>query len=91
MTSSAHALLAVIEPLPQWLYFLIMAVTILLAAFASLFGFVLLRKKIRHHHHHHRRRRKRAELRKLNPTLAETGGLPPAREEKDSSGQTPGQ
>ena len=38
----------------------------------------------RHHHHHHhrhrhRRRRRHEEFRTRNPTLAETGGLPPAR------------
>jgi hypothetical protein len=32
-------------------------------------------------HHHHRRRRRRREHRPRNPTLAETGGLPPARPE----------
>ncbi len=35
-----------------------------------------------HHHHHrhrHRRRRRHEEFRNRNPTLAETGGLPPVR------------
>jgi len=32
-------------------------------------------------HRHHRRRRRRREHRPRNPTLAETGGLPPARPE----------
>ncbi len=32
-------------------------------------------------HHHHRRRRVRREHRGRNPTLAETGGLPPPRPE----------
>src|SRR5271170_4837025 len=34
------------------------------------------------------RRRKHSERHPLNPTLAETGGLPPVREEKKLSGQT---
>lgn len=33
----------------------------------------------RHHHHHHRHRRHRRDHRPRNPTLAETGGLPPPR------------
>lgn len=33
------------------------------------------------HHHHHRRRRQKREHRGRNPTLAETGGLPPPRPE----------
>jgi hypothetical protein len=32
--------------------------------------------------HRHRRRRKRREHRRRNPSLAETGGLPPVREEE---------
>jgi hypothetical protein len=33
-------------------------------------------------HHRHRRKRRRREHRSRNPTLAETGGLPPARPER---------
>ena len=33
------------------------------------------------HHHRHRRKRRRREHRTRNPTLAETGGLPPPRSE----------
>lgn len=33
------------------------------------------------HHHRHRRKRRRREHRMRNPTLAETGGLPPPRSE----------
>ena len=32
-----------------------------------------------HHHHHRRRHRRRRDHRVRNPTLAETGGLPPPR------------
>lgn len=42
-----------------------------------------------HHRHHHRRhRRRRRDHRERNPTLAETGGLPPPRED-ESHGPTP--
>ncbi|MFM1944234.1 MAG: hypothetical protein RI897_3216 [Verrucomicrobiota bacterium] len=34
------------------------------------------------HRHRHRRRRKRRDHRRRNPSLAETGGLPPVREEE---------
>jgi hypothetical protein len=52
-------------------------------AFVWLF---LFRSKLMHRRKHHRRRRSQ---RKLNPTLAQTGGLPPRREEKKSADQTP--
>ena len=69
-------MLAFAEPLPQWLNFLAMAVTILLVAIGSLIWFISFRKK---------RKRKRKPSRSggkrpLNPTLAETGGLPPKRD-----------
>jgi hypothetical protein len=35
-----------------------------------------------------RQRRRRREHRPINPTLAQTGGLPPVREEKKSGGTT---
>lgn len=38
----------------------------------------------RHSSHSHRRRRRRREHRPRNPTLAETGGLPPKRQEEPS-------
>jgi len=38
----------------------------------------------RHSSHSHRRRRRRREHRPRNPTLAETGGLPPKRTERPS-------
>ena len=37
----------------------------------------------RRHHHHHRHRRRRREHRPRNPTLAQTGGLPPQRPEDE--------
>jgi hypothetical protein len=77
-------LLALAEPLPQWLNFLAMALALLLVGFASFLWFALIRKK------RSRRRKRRQfkprrgephERRERNPTLAETGGLPPIREE----------
>ena len=83
--NSAHTLLAVMGPLPQWFNFLAMAVSILLAAISALILLVIFRKKKRHR----RRKRHHYEQRQLNPTLAETGGLPPVRENEKSSGRTP--
>jgi Tfp pilus assembly protein PilO len=57
------------------------------AVLVALVWLFLFRSKLmqRHKHHHRRRRSKR----KLNPTLAQTGGLPPLREEKKSADQMP--
>ena len=78
-------MLAVFEPLPQWFNFLAMAIAVLLAAIITLFCLAIFRKKRKrkHRHRHHR------EKRQINPTLAETGGLPPVREDEKPSGQTP--
>jgi len=83
---SADTLLAAFEPLPQWLNFLAMAVAILLVALVSFLWFALFRKKKRRHKRKHRRQ---GEQRKLNPTLAESGGLPPVREKKGIEGTPP--
>ncbi|MBU6399142.1 MAG: hypothetical protein KGS61_02390 [Verrucomicrobia bacterium] len=40
-------------------------------------------------HHRHRRRRRRREHRGRNPTLAETGGLPPLRPSEPPSSPSP--
>jgi hypothetical protein len=66
-------LLAVYEPLPQWLNFLAVTGCMLLGAFGVLIWFLFLRKKRKRKYRHHH------EKRPLNPTLAETGGLPPKR------------
>jgi hypothetical protein len=84
-------LLALAEPLPQWLNFSAMALALLLVGFASFLWFALIRKR-----RHRRRKRRHAkprrneprEYRTRNPTLAETGGLPPIREEKKTE-ETP--
>ncbi len=70
-------LLAVYEPLPQWLNFLVMAGSLLLVAFGALIWFLALRNKKKR-----KRKPRHHEKRQLNPTLAEAGGLPPLREEK---------
>ena len=79
-------LLAVYEPLPQWLNFLAMFVAVVLSAFGILLWAVMFRKRRRRKHH--KRREQRGE-RKLNPTLAEIGGLPPLRAPDKSSDQPP--
>lgn len=77
--NSIDFMLAAVAPLPQWVYFLAIALTILLTGLGSLIWFVTFRKKRkrkRRPHHHERRQ--------LNPTLAECGGLPPKRGDPDS-------
>jgi hypothetical protein len=49
------------------------------AVFVAFVWFFLFRSKLMHRHKHHRHRRR--SQRKLNPTLAQTGGLPPIRKE----------
>jgi len=82
--SSNDTLLAAFEPLPEWLNFLAMSLAILLAALGSLVWFLAFRKKRKRKRKHHSH-----EKRQLNPTLAQAGGLPPVREEKNSSAPTP--
>ena len=86
MMSSTDTSLALMGPLPQWLNFLAMFAAILLGTFVVLLWAVKFRKKRKrkrkHHHHRH-------EKHQLNPTLAETGGLPPTRENEKPPGQTP--
>jgi hypothetical protein len=82
--NSVHTVLAAMEPLPQWANFLAEALAILLVAIGSLIWFTMFRKKRKRKHKHHNH-----EKRQLNPTLAECGGLPPVREEKQTDTQTP--
>jgi hypothetical protein len=74
--NSGETLLAVLGPLPIWLNFLAMAAAVLLVAAGGLIWLVKFRKrrkrKYRSRHPH--------EPLKHNPTLAESGGLPPARD-----------
>ena len=78
-------MLAAFAPLPQWANFLALFAVIVLSAFGVFLWAVLFRKKRKRKH----RSRQRREPRKLNPTLAENGGLPPAREEKNTDAPTP--
>ena len=68
-------------PIWQSFDFLAVVVIILLLALAAFLWFRSGIKK-------RRRKRRRGRL-PINPTLAETGGLPPIREEKNSSDQLP--
>jgi hypothetical protein len=83
--NSAEILLAAMEPLPQWLNFLVMVFAILLAAAGALVWLVVFRKKGKRK----RRRRHQREKRQLNPTLAESGGLPPIHGEKETDTPPP--
>ncbi len=79
----ADPFLAAVEPMPPWVAFLIMAGSLLLGVLGVLVWFLMFRKK----KHRKRRRHHQRESRQLNPTLAQVGGLPPAREEA-SPGQS---
>ncbi|HEY1717636.1 MAG TPA: hypothetical protein VGH42_04980 [Verrucomicrobiae bacterium] len=83
-------------PSAGWEDFLIVMGAIVLVALMAFIWIAFSPKKRTHLHRHHRRhhgksrKKRRRERRKLNPTLAETGGLPPIRqEEKFLPGQTP--
>jgi hypothetical protein len=71
-----------VGPLPQWLNFLIMAGSILIAAFGAFAGVMLFRKK-------RKRKRKRHHRGKsqINQTLAQTTGLPPKKENPGETSQ----
>ena len=79
-------MLAAGAPLPQWVYFLAIFAVIVLSAVAVFLWAVLFRKKKRKRKH---RSRHHHGERQLNPTLAEGGGLPPARDGKNSDAPTP--
>jgi hypothetical protein len=68
----------------QWLDFFIVAAAIGLVTLLTFIWALFIRKNGKRKRKSHRRRH-----RSLNPTLAESGGLPPVREEDKSSGQTP--
>jgi hypothetical protein len=67
---------------PEWQDFFIMLGAIVLAALAAAVCAFFFRKKHRRHH-----RRRRRERRSLNPTLAQTGGLPPVRQPQNPPDQ----
>jgi uncharacterized membrane protein len=82
--NSRETLLATFEPLPAWLYFMAIAIGIIAVAVGALLWLVLARKKRKRKYRRHQH-----EQRKLNPTLAQSGGLPPVREEKKSAAPAP--
>ena len=72
-----------------WVDFFIMLGAFVLIAFASLIWVFYFRKTRRRHR---RKRRHHREGRLVNPTLAQTGGLPPTRSPEPpttTSSQTP--
>jgi len=83
--NSGETMLAAATPLPQWENFLVFFAVILLSAVVVFLWAVFFRKKLKRKH----RSRRHREHRKPNPTLAESGGLPPARAPNDSEMPTP--
>ncbi|HEU5396840.1 MAG TPA: hypothetical protein VFV81_06720 [Verrucomicrobiae bacterium] len=73
----AGPFLADAGPLPQWVGFVIMLAAIIASTIIAVFVALSFRKKKRRKrkHHHHRNDNH------LNPTLAQTGGLPPVRKD----------
>ena len=69
---------------PAWVdFFIVLGVIALVTIGAFIWAVVF------HNNAKPRRKRRRRHRRQINPTLAQTGGLPPVREEERSSGQTP--
>ncbi|HXI72167.1 MAG TPA: hypothetical protein VNN22_17565 [Verrucomicrobiae bacterium] len=85
-------MLAVYEPLPVWVNFLAIFAALVLASIGGLVWAVVFRRKRRRKHHkrhNHQKGRNHHEPRKPNPTLAETGGLPPFRPSETPGEQPP--
>lgn len=64
----------------SWLLFLAILLVVGIAVFCFVIWLMVIRRsggKISHKHH---KRRKRRHRRQNNPTLAQTGGLPPVRD-----------
>jgi hypothetical protein len=68
---------------PVWVDYFIMLGVFALIAIGALVWAYFLRKPGR------RQKRQRADRHRLNPTLAEIGGLPPARPDHEASGPQP--
>jgi predicted MFS family arabinose efflux permease len=66
-----------------WRDYFAVPAAVALAALISFTWAILFRKKHRRHHH----RRHRRQHRPLNPTLAQTGGLPPTRKPENPPDQ----
>jgi uncharacterized iron-regulated membrane protein len=82
-----NPMLALSGPLQQLLNFLLMAGAMLLVASGTLIWYFAFRKGRKPRKRKHRRHRR--ESRALNPTLAQTGGLPPVREEEKTDSAAP--
>jgi hypothetical protein len=69
---------------PEWVDFFVVFGAIGLVVLVTFIWALFIRKNRTRRRKEHRRRH-----RPFNPTLAETGGLPPVREEEKTSGQSP--
>jgi hypothetical protein len=69
---------------PEWLDFFIVMGAIGLVLLGAFFWAILFRKNGKR-----QVRRRKRKHRSLNPTLADSGGLPPVREEKNPDAPTP--
>jgi hypothetical protein len=80
-------ILALVEPLPEWLNFLAVGGAMLLVALVALIWVGYARRKPRRRRIR-RQHKRHSEKRAANPTLAQTGGLPPVRDDDPTSGHT---
>jgi len=71
-----HGLPTVSPTTATWMNFLVMAGVFILVATSALIWVFYFRKRRHKHRHKHRHHRER---RAVNPTLAQTRGLPPVR------------
>jgi len=71
------------ELLSAWAGFVIVIGTAVLVALAAIVWILFFRKNARHRRR--RRRRQYSDQQQLNPTLAQIGGLPPARQDREFS------
>jgi hypothetical protein len=83
----AASFLTPLDSLPEWLDVLLIIALMLVAGLVLLIWFTMFRRKKRrrhrrHHPHYH-------APKQTLPTLAQTGGLPPAREEKKTDQPMP--
>jgi hypothetical protein len=72
---------------PEWVDFFIMAGVFALVAIGALIWAYFFRKRGRNRRH--KRRRQHNEHHRLNPTLAQIGGLPPPRQDEKFSERQP--
>lgn len=91
VNKSSDRLLDLAGPWPTWLYFVVVISAILLVAIAALVwvGYLRRNPRRRRKRRHRHRRSGDSKVPGANPTLAQTGGLPPVREQKQTSRDTP--